>query len=220
MSQAELAAAAGVPLITYAGLESLRDRPWTTEARRPSSCVAPDCGHAPRFGAWVCANHRADEETRRRWLDAWRSSAPRRWREAALLVASFFDVTPEDLWPEEILRIAKPVAHRKMDVREAAALAGTAADPLALCEAKERVALLADGLQSLSAREQDILRRHFWHDETFEGIGADYKISRSGVSQLVLRAIGKLQRMPRIAEARNGMVDDDRILAAIAKESA
>lgn len=46
------------------------------------------------------------------------------------------------------------------------------------------------------------------------------KRSRSRVSQLVLRAIGKLQRLPRIAEARDGRVADDRVLSAIVKESA
>jgi RNA polymerase sigma factor (sigma-70 family) len=117
------------------------------------------------------------------------------WSDAAFALSSALQVEPEELWTEAQSHMAldRNSYETSMDEEGVRRLAsGESADRLAL-DSERRRALTAS-MQTLPAREEYVLRRRFYDDDTLQDIAEDMHISRDRVRQIEATAIRKLRQ--------------------------
>lgn len=119
------------------------------------------------------------------------------WSAPALAIADALGVLPEDIFPEACqVRLETTKTAFEMSAPQVAMLMEEAS-PLRLVMDVERVEDVAEALKTLTAREQDVIRRRFGFDggegETCASIASSLGISVGRVQQIEHKAIRKLR---------------------------
>jgi len=139
------------------------------------------------------------------------------WSETATKLAEFYEVAPEELFPEAIRNITKPVIRRTFDVDDLRALPEQQRVALLLPESTDDLANMYDlknkveqVLETLDPREQEIIKRHFFGEETLAEIGCDvgsasvtWKKDKRGRRKKVV----KLDKSAPIVAGRVGQIE-------------
>lgn len=209
LSQKQLATAADIAIGVLQGFEGMVLSP--TKVHRDYHCRAAGCVRNVFRGdrSLFCGTHRgADDEQRA----AWEASYVGRpevlaWTLSAQKLARFFDVDPEELFPESIKNISANKAVKTMDVPELMAALGIASgEPAALpmldgVEAGELSDAIRSALGQLTPRQRDVVERRFGlsgsGDETQAMVGDLHNVSTSRLAQIESNALGKLRKALR-----------------------
>lgn len=131
------------------------------------------------------------------------------WTKKAQKVAEFYDIPPEELWPDEVMSVGPTTFTHEIEVSDLPRLAAPTPEDSFLAEetfAKLRALLDAPGL--LSPRERSVLALRFADaDAAFADVGAALGITRERARQIELKALGKLRAaLPREGLALGGQV--------------
>lgn len=123
------------------------------------------------------------------------------WRRCALSIAAFYEVKPEELWPDEILAVERSTVVRQIHGPDLLALASQYQEDAALppgrdldqAELKETV---ENVLKTLSPREASVLREKFGLDGEDPQVNAEiaqrYGVSTARLWQIERKAFRKL----------------------------
>lgn len=118
------------------------------------------------------------------------------WTKRALAVASFHGVSPDDLWPEEVLRVERSFFEAKVDVDQITSLGMDTGSHLLLADGRD-VSLLARHLERLTDRERRIVEDRFGLNgkkaKTLLEAGAGVGLSPERVRQIEAKALRKLR---------------------------
>lgn len=132
------------------------------------------------------------------------------WRRAALNVAMFYECSPEDLWPDEILAVKKTASEICASADELVAIAAPAKTPEEGFAAAELADRMRAALATLTPREERVLRRMFGIGlpaGTLEEVGADYGVSREHIRMIGARALRKLRHPSRASALKDFACD-------------
>ena len=114
---------------------------------------------------------------------------------------------PEDLWSnEQIHPLERNFSEMEMDHEQILNLTGNSValmGPDDVAESKELASLMAEGLASLTVREQQVLHLRFHEDMTYEEIGKRLGVIGQRAYQIESHALRKM-RQPR----RSGLIID------------
>lgn len=122
------------------------------------------------------------------------------WNRYARALAAFYQTTEEDLFPDAVLAVTKPEIVREIGAAEIGAIAACIEPPQLpdqAAESAEESAWLRSAIDTLTPREQSVLRRRFGLDgeEATQGdIGRELRISAMTVGHIQGRAMRKLRR--------------------------
>jgi RNA polymerase primary sigma factor len=128
------------------------------------------------------------------------------WCPSAQLLAKFYRVLPEDLFPEVVLAVDKPMAERSFDAEEIRALIPDslrrdALGPQFEMERKQLEGLMGEALMSLSPIESEVLTERFGlggdADKTLDEIGVSLGKSPERIRQIQEMALRKLRHPSR-----------------------
>ena len=220
LSQADLATMIGISLHTYQELESIK-RPPTTKVIPRSGCVIDGCaGKAIASTAWLCLAHKGhltkkEARAKRREIVA---RAPEEWTSSVLKMADFFEVEPEELFPDAVLNLRKSKDERLIDADELGDMLARQLPPPPppptpqdLLEAKELSLQVQRLLEALSAREKFVISCRFGllgvAPMTLAEIGSCYKTSGDRVRVIEGEALRKL-RHPSVNRKLREMLED------------
>jgi len=99
------------------------------------------------------------------------------WKDTAQRIADFMGVSPDEVWPEVILRVQTNTATIKMDGEQALALAGFSYNqlpsPEEVVSEKEMKTAVHTALQKLTPREQKVIKNRFGIDTDAEPMTYD-----------------------------------------------
>ncbi len=131
------------------------------------------------------------------------------WKDSALKLAIFHRCTVEELWPEAVLAVKKPVVVAEVEARTALALASGAMmmqlppAPDEFLEQKEAVELLRSAMGELTPREEAYLRNRFENDKTHKEASAELGVSKAAGMQMEARALRKLRKLNVVTKLRD-----------------
>ena len=120
------------------------------------------------------------------------------WLDDAFTLSSALQVEPEELWSEAqqgmaLKRNSYEVDMNEEEVKQLAS--GEKADKLALGSEQSRI--LRRALGSLTPREEQIVRRRFFEEETLGEIATDWNVTTSRALQVEAKALRKLKHPSR-----------------------
>jgi len=129
------------------------------------------------------------------------------WRTDAQRIANFWCCEPGQIWPDVVRKVRRSVVRRELDVAEIHHLLSDSVQRLALppdadevldaADAKQRI---SDVLETLSEREELVLRRRFGLDDdekTFDQIGQEFGVCKERIRQIEAKALRKLRHSSR-----------------------
>jgi RNA polymerase sigma factor (sigma-70 family) len=122
-----------------------------------------------------------------------------RWRASALRIAEFYNLPPEDLFPDAVVKMRKTIAEVRVDAEEVALMLSPPIDssPLMLLAAAEDEAALSDAMGVLNHYEKEVITKRFGledgQERTFAEIGEDCQLSRERIRQIQNRALDKIR---------------------------
>ena len=132
------------------------------------------------------------------------------WKESALKIAEFYQVAPDELWPDVIFKVQNNMLLRKVGAEIVEALLGkatlyTSLPPSELYELKEKAQIVKDAVSTLPELYQIILNKRFSLDggPTFEFKIIDAYLQQKGYRNIPLAkhlfgvAISKLRRIEK-----------------------
>ena len=133
------------------------------------------------------------------------------WKESALKISGFFNVSPEEIWPEVIQMVQQQRIQLKMDGPRALALANLEMkqlpSPDEFVEAAEMKTMVHAALVKLTPRERSILERRFGltgkGSHTLEEISEADEVTRERIRQVEQHAMRKIRwgtRAPALRE--------------------
>lgn len=135
------------------------------------------------------------------------------WKGVPLALASFFNVMPEELFPDEVMSVTTPVVVRKVFADELIAITNGSSrlclPASAAYDATELSEQLSEALHTLTPREQKVMRMRFHDDLTIEAVGCELFITRERARQIEMKALRKL-RHPSRSKALRAFADDVR----------
>jgi RNA polymerase sigma factor (sigma-70 family) len=120
------------------------------------------------------------------------------WIDAAFALSSALQVEPEELWSsaQQGMALKRNSYELNMDEEEVKQLAsGENADKLAL--GSERSRLLKRALGTLTPREEQMVRRRFFEEETLGEIATDWNVTTGRALQVEAKALRKLKHPSR-----------------------
>jgi len=143
------------------------------------------------------------------------------WTSDARKLAAFYNVLPEDLFPEAVLQLPQARFERELDAWEMQELLAPPLDPLALAAREEEEAMegrIPRALAELTPREARIVRARFGLDgqapRTQEQIGEAEDISQARVQQIEAKALRKL-RSPTMKDLLRGEESPEAAVATV-----
>lgn len=113
------------------------------------------------------------------------------WLDVAFALSSALQTEPEELWTQTQRSMALESNSREVSLSEEAVMQLASGGDLERRVLSSKV--LNEAMETLTPREQDILQRRFFHDETCAVIAEDYGISSSRVSDIEHKALRKLK---------------------------
>lgn len=129
------------------------------------------------------------------------------WRKSALRLSRYFGEPPEELFPPAILAVKNPKAIRRLDFADIRPMLVAAEEerlalpaPDEVMGVAERQTAVALALQTLSPREEMVLRARFGFDnedgegESAQSIADKIGVTRGRVAQIESRALYGLRR--------------------------
>ena len=120
------------------------------------------------------------------------------WVDAAFALSSALQVEPEELWTEKQqgMALKRNSYEINMDEEEVQRLAsGDNADKLAI--GNERLRILKRAIGSLTPREEQVVRRRFFEEDTLEDIAHDWDVGKERIRQIEAKAVRKLRHPSR-----------------------
>ena len=120
------------------------------------------------------------------------------WIDAAFALSSALQVEPEELWSsaQQGMALKRNSYELNMGEEEVKQLAsGENADKLAL--GSERSRILKRALGTLTPREEQIVRRRFFEEETLGEIATDWNVTTGRALQVEAKALRKLKHPSR-----------------------
>ena len=120
------------------------------------------------------------------------------WTDAAFALSSALQVEPEELWTErqqhmELVRNNYEINMNEEEVQRLSTDGGV--ERLVLDG--QRTKALTKSLNSLSPREEYVVRRRFFEDDTLDDIAADMGVQRERIRQIEGKALRKLKHPSR-----------------------
>ena len=112
------------------------------------------------------------------------------WKESALSVADALFVAPEDLWPDEALRITKTRVTIEASFEQMTRAFGETPETRMLVQGDRKTLEVA--LAKLNKVETDVVLRSVVGDEELSQIAASWDLSRARIGQIRNRALAKL----------------------------
>lgn len=216
MSQADLATAVGINLASYAGYEGLTRSPFKKLPQPHRVCVKPGCearSIGPR-SRYLCGLHERSPACAKQ-ANEWRRAVEEEtwdveWRQEVHLLADFFDVEPDSLFPPEILAIKESRMSKQLDVADVQGMLPSARQMfllpdahLAQAELKEQVEA---ALSTLTKQEREVLEHRFGlngkEEMTLQEIGESkynrrYSVTKEPVRRVEDKALRKLRHPSR-----------------------
>lgn len=124
-----------------------------------------------------------------------RTSVPKRWRKTALRISEALGVDPDVLFPDAVREIKKTTAEVRVDAADVLLLTQESVSPFRMLASGEEADAVNAAISSvLTPREEAVVRRRFFDDETLEEIGDDFEIHRERTRQIQNQALNKLKR--------------------------
>lgn len=117
------------------------------------------------------------------------------WLDVAFALSSALQTEPEELWTQTQRGMALESNSREVDMSEEAVMQLASGDDLERRVLSSKV--LNEAMEVLTPREQDILHRRFFKEETLREIGDDYGISADRINQIEHKALRKLKHPSR-----------------------
>ena len=120
------------------------------------------------------------------------------WVDTAFSLSSALQVEPEELWTEtqQGMALKRNSYEINMGEEEVQRLAsGESADKLAIGSERSRV--LSKALNSLTPREEQVVRRRFFDEDILEDIAHDWDVSKDRIRQIEAKALRKLKHPSR-----------------------
>ncbi len=116
------------------------------------------------------------------------------WRKLPRLLAQFYKVSVEELFPDSVLSVTKPVVVRELDTSEIVDLLCLEApeDPELLVERKEELEYLQEAICKLRKNQQVVMQMRMAGD-TLEEIGRSLGRNRETVRQIENSAIRQIR---------------------------
>ena len=126
------------------------------------------------------------------------------WTKYAIAIAEYFECIPEELFPDEVIQIKKPIASREINFSDIAEL-GTKEklildDPENQVASQQLIHTTENVLNRLTSKERDIVRKYFGMDEpamNLEEIGKLHKLSPGRTNLILAQALRKLRHPDR-----------------------
>jgi len=131
------------------------------------------------------------------------------FRPSAKLLAAFFGVSPEDLFPDAVLAVKKPEVVAELEGERALALGQMAAaielppTPEDLVGDAEIGAALRVAMGTLTPREQEIIQGRYFDEQTLRDVGEGQASSGLGVSRERIRQV-EVGALRKLREAMRG----------------
>lgn len=120
------------------------------------------------------------------------------WVDAAFALSSALQMEPEELWTDaqQGMALKRNSYEINMDEAQVQQLAsGESADKLAI--GGERFRILSRAIGSLTPREEQVIRRRFFEEETLADIANDWDVTNGRIGMIERRALRKLKHPSR-----------------------
>ena len=137
------------------------------------------------------------------------------WLPAAVRVAEFFDMSPDEMFPIWLYELETPVATKELSREDVAILIATEDDPPMLADERamlaEAVEELERQLSTLPEREERVVRALYGigrKELTLAEAGRELGVSRERIRQIEWKAMRKLRTKQRGKPIAEAMPDD------------
>lgn len=127
------------------------------------------------------------------------------WTDAAIKLAHFYDVDPQEIFPEEVKHVTAKRIEHELSAAEALYFqkcGPSLSQPDVICQSKDLLEKTQEVLADLTLLEEGVLCMRFGIDmrgdgETLEAIGAHLGVGKERVRQIEARALRKLRHPDR-----------------------
>lgn len=120
------------------------------------------------------------------------------WVDAAYALSSALQVEPEELWTERQQTMALKRNSYEVDMNEEEVQRlSTDGGVERLVLDKERTKVISKTLNSLTPREEYVVRRRFFDEDTLDDIADDMEVHRERIRQIEAKALRKLKHPSR-----------------------
>ena len=120
------------------------------------------------------------------------------WVDAAFALSSALQVEPEELWTSAQQGMALERNNYEINMSEEQVkhlASGESTDKLALGSEQSRI--LRGALSHLTPREEQVVRRRFFDDDSLEEIASDWGVSGTRIRQIECKALRKMKHPSR-----------------------
>ena len=120
------------------------------------------------------------------------------WVDAAFALSSALQVEPEELWTSAQQGMALERNNYEINMSEEQVkhlASGESTDKLALGSEQSRI--LRGALSHLTPREEQVVRRRFFDDDSLEEIAGDWGVSKTRIRQIECKALRKMKHPSR-----------------------
>lgn len=120
------------------------------------------------------------------------------WVDAAFALSSALQVEPEELWTSAQQGMALERNNYEINMSEEHVkhlASGESTDKLALGGEQSRI--LRGALSNLTPREEQVVRRRFFDDDSLEEIAGDWGVSKTRIRQIECKALRKMKHPSR-----------------------
>jgi DNA-binding XRE family transcriptional regulator len=142
------------------------------------------------------------------WFPLRSSPGEKQWKPSAILIARFFGVEPEEIWPDEVLMVTHPLLVREMSAAELGPLLSTQQEGVSIgmleaapdemiakYDLTERLDML---LRSLSRIQEDVVRQRIFKEKAFEEIAQSFGLTRARIQQIYYQATDLLHEKAKM----------------------
>lgn len=145
------------------------------------------------------------------------------WKTSAQKLANFFDVKPEELWPEALKIIKKSKAVIRVDAEEVYRLFATGDEEYKqLLPAQDELISNAElhnelirMLKTLTPHEQSVIELRFGlksgDEHTLESVGFEFGVDKERIRQIEAKAFRKLRNLSGSKILRSHLSTDDKL---------
>ncbi len=133
-----------------------------------------------------------------KWSPIGQDAGETRWKPSALKIAEFLGMSPEDVWPPEILEVATPVVVREMAARDLRPLLASQARgismgileaPSEMLDRKQLAQKVRRMLEELPPLHRNVLVQRAIEKDQFKDIGSRFGFSWQRAQQVYWEAV-------------------------------